>query len=133
MRLAPFADLVVLAGRVPSKQEARTWYLVEPAVVHGVTIPAGFLTDLASIPRFAAPWIDRAAWPWIEPGVLHDWRYASQGLDRRSADDEMLEVCADLDAPLAASCAMWLAVRIFGRRAWRNRATEGVNARIIDT
>lgn len=131
VRLAPFADVVALAGRTPTRQEARTWVLVHDVTIYGVTIPAGFLTDLASIPRFAAPWIDRAAWPWIRPGILHDFRYAQQTIERRDADDEMIELCADLDAPLAASCAMWLAVRAFGWWAWRRRAAEGVDARIL--
>ena len=131
IRLAPFADVVILAGRTPTRQEARTWVLVQDATINGVTIPAGFLTDLASIPRWAAPWIDKAAWPWIQPGVLHDWRYASQTIKRSHADEEMIELCAEVDAPLAASCAMWLAVRLFGWSAWRRRAAEGADARIL--
>lgn len=130
--LAPFADLVVLTGRTPTRQEARTWYTVRPTRVHGVEIPAGFLTDLASIPRWASPWIDRAAWPWIDIGVLHDWRYASQTTTRHAADLEMLDVAADTHAPPLASALMWLAVRAVGWRAWRSRGRDGLAARMID-
>jgi hypothetical protein len=83
-----------------------------------VVIPAGFVTDGASVPRLF--------WNLIPPlgkygqaAVVHDYLYRWQAYSRRRSDDALLE------AMWVSGCARWqyaaiyLAVRLFGAPAWK--------------
>lgn len=115
----------------PDRQELRTWVLTGDLEIDGVTIPAGFLTDLASVPRWATPLIDRTSWPWVAAGLVHDWRYVAHDTDRAAADAEMSDIARRHGATRTAALVAWIAVRLFGAGAWRRRGTEGVDARIL--
>lgn len=85
------------------------------------TVPAGFRTDLASIPQLAQAVIGR--WERHAPAaVLHDWLYAAQPVDRRDADRLFAEALFAAGVPLWKRAAMWMAVRAAGGRAWRRNS-----------
>jgi hypothetical protein len=115
----------------PDRQARRTWVLSTDTAIEGVVIPAGFLTDLASVPRWATPLIDRTAWPWVAAGIVHDFRYVAHETDRAAADAEMSDIARQLGASRRAAFAAWVAVRLFGRRAWQTRGAEGLNGRTL--
>lgn len=83
-----------------------------------VIVPAGFLTDLASVPR--------GLWPIVAPfgdhgqaAVLHDWLYHQcDQRGRKWADRQFLEAMAALGVGLVKRRVMWSAVRAFGWRRW---------------
>ena len=83
-----------------------------------IKVPAGFVTDLASVPRIfwniLPPFgvYDRAA-------VLHDWLYRNHIGARSTCDWILLEAMAELGTPLWARWAIYLNVRLFGWVAWR--------------
>lgn len=88
-----------------------------------VTIPAGFETDLASVPRLPFVW-------WFAGGratraaIVHDYLYVIRRPDRRTADRVFLEAMeAENDPPSAVKrWAMYQAVVWFGKSAWnKNR------------
>lgn len=87
-----------------------------------VYIPAGFVTDLASVPR--------VLWPFIPPhgrhtnaSILHDYLYRSGHRNgRRWADTQFYEAMVALETPRVRARVMWLCVRLFGRRAWRKKS-----------
>lgn len=90
-----------------------------------VTVPAGFVTDLASVPRFF--------WRIVPPfgkytpaAVVHDFLYSSQNLSRAMADAVFLEAMGVLGVPKWKRVSMYLAVRCFGWGPWR-RATLTVD------
>lgn len=105
-----------------------TWTLLEPLVYQadsGVTytVPAGFQTDFASVPRIPIAFIafgDRANLA----ATLHDWLYSKDKdgkhpvPDRETADKLLRE------ASLAQGVALWVAdglyegVRIGGQSHW---------------
>ena len=140
-RLSPFAELVRLAGRRPTAQEARTWVVAAPMVfvdhrrdVQVVyTLEEGFLTDLASVPWFVSWMIDPLSWPWVDAGVVHDAGYAVLAPDRATADRWFRDVArgeyGDGQAGAWAAWVAWVALRLFGLPAWRNNrarlAAEG--------
>lgn len=112
-----FETPLILRAHVPGE-----WVLFADLVWKGdmdVTVPRGFITDLASIPRLFRNILDvngrsrRAA-------VLHDWLYCVQSTTREEADLLFLQA-------LQAEQVGWLshvyyrAVRLGGRRAWGNR------------
>ncbi|MCX8016371.1 MAG: DUF1353 domain-containing protein [Rhodocyclaceae bacterium] len=108
---------------------ANRWRLAEPFEYHVgaypseevVRVPAGFETDLASIPRLF--------WPILPPqgryakaAILHDWLYAlgpaGDAAARRRADEIFLEAMAVLGCPAWQRRPIYWAVRLFGGAAF---------------
>jgi hypothetical protein len=87
---------------------------------HGdaITVPSGFVTDFASVPRFF--------WRLFPPtgkygkaAVIHDFLYAFNGVSRERADAIFLEAMTDLGVDSLTRHLLWLAVRGFGWVPWR--------------
>jgi hypothetical protein len=81
----------------------------------GVTVPAGFPTDFASVPRPLWP-IFPPAGPWCEAAVVHDYLYSSRACSRFLADALFRECMAHCGVPVWRRMLMYYAVRVFGRR-----------------
>lgn len=105
------SKLVLVAGR------ANRWRLARPLVFVGsasIAVPAGFETDLASVPRpfrnlFNVNGKSRRA------AVLHDWLYAgTHCYTRKQADRIFLEAMQSDGVGWAERNAMFSAVRAFG-------------------
>jgi len=112
--------------------EGTHWYTREDLIWIGdrrvqmeVTIPRGFVTDFASVPRVIWPLLPK----WGKyglPSVLHDFLYARGGteLDRKLADDAMLEAMEDMKESNLRAIIVHRALRRFGGRAWCNNAKQ---------
>lgn len=85
-----------------------------------VTVPAGYQTDLASIPA-AFQRVDPVDSPAARPGVIHDYLYTSHDLPRAQADRLFRRGLREEGVPLAQRLAMWLAVRMAGKAAYDQR------------
>ncbi|VXB26116.1 conserved hypothetical protein [Burkholderia sp. 8Y] len=106
------------------KDEPATWRLNEPLVYQSdvagqtFTVPAGFVTDLASTPRIPVVY-EIAGGAANMASVVHDFLYASHPVTRGVADSVLRE------ASLATGVAKWRArlmfygVRLFGARHWQ--------------
>lgn len=118
-------DLVELLAPL-TFHSTRNWWL--PKFQHYTnefTVPAGFVCDLASVPR----WLAWLAPSWMQTsgaGVLHDYLYRTGLLSRREADWLFYEALrAEPATGVVRATAMWLAVRVFGWGAWTcNRLSE---------
>lgn len=95
-----------------------------------VTVPAEFVTDFLSIPRwvravFRAVPILRRVFRHTETdnraAVVHDWLYQQRGVPRVLADAAFLAVYLGSDDSRFKALTYYLFVRLFGRRAWRKR------------
>lgn len=88
-------------------------------------IPAGFITDGASIPRFFWRFIGHPfEGEYIDVYVEHDHDYAVGKISRKKADQKLLD---GLKAKRAGYCkryAIYWAVRIFGARHYNNTEDE---------
>lgn len=98
-----------------------------------ITVPAGFITDLASIPRLVSGILPPDG-PWTKAAVIHDflygtkgtgnWRGHSSGLTRATpysraqADDVLREAMADRGVDRLRRNIIWAAVRAGGARGW---------------
>ena len=102
----------------PIPHSNRRWRVAEDWTAHGVTVPAGFDTDLASFPRVVEPIMHRNSWCWIAAGVLHDHAYRTHYSSRADADELLRSVAVAEGAPRWRARVVWLAVRLFGWRAW---------------
>ncbi len=108
--------------------EPRLWRLTTALVWTGtqgdrIAVPAGFLTDLATVPRFLH-WVVLPYGPYTRAAVLHDWllEQLAEG-DRtftsRDIDGMFRRVMQDLGTLWAVRWLMWTAVRwgaLFNRR-----------------
>lgn len=101
--------------------DGRLFELTEPLVYVGklgeFTVPVGFVTDFASIPR--------VFWPIVGPygrhtraAILHDWLYQSKIVSRSEADAIFRRAMKELGVEDWKRWGMWLALRTFGWWAW---------------
>lgn len=96
------------------------WY--RDAVTY-IEIPAGFKSDLASIPR--PLWCVLASPSDIAlEALFHDAAYSRQVVKRRVADQTLLSMMEDRKVPWAVRWTVYLGVRVGGWVAWRNHARE---------
>ncbi len=87
-------------------------------------IPAGFITDFASIPRLVWWVCPPATGLHRKASVVHDWIYNTPGvtLTRKQADGIFLEIMKSAGVPTWKRKAMYLAVRTFGGSSYKPRA-----------
>lgn len=77
------------------------------------TVPAGFVTDLASIPRI--PFLyDALAEVTIEPPVIHDYLYSKAIGTRAMADKVLLEAMEVTGVPWIKRKLIYAGVRVGG-------------------
>lgn len=75
-----------------------------------VIVPAGFQTDLASVPRLPVIYMlfgNRAR----QASVVHDYLYGSGEVSRKDADEVFYEAAVATGVPKWAAKAMWTGVR----------------------
>lgn len=113
---------------VCQKLTGRRFQLTTPLVyvTHDDTtlvVPAGFVTDLASIPRafyISTPPIG----DYDLPAVLHDWLYSEQFTSREAADAIFKDAMQDCGVGWYTRTKMFWAVRLFGRAIWASYAAD---------
>ena len=83
-----------------------------------ITVPAGFETDFASVPRIPfAYWL--AGNTAHGPAIVHDWLYRTHQVSRRQADAVFYEAMGAWGMMGWRRGLMWGAVRAFGWSPWR--------------
>lgn len=90
-----------------------------------VVVPAGFETDLASVPRIAqgVPGFEATGLS-RRPAVLHDYLYASGDVPRMEADRLFYVALRAEGVPEPTARIYYRAVRLFGGAPWaRHRAS----------
>ena len=87
-----------------------------------ITVPRGFETDFASVPRFFWRLLPPRG-KWSFAAAVHDFLYrvGLPGITRARADAIFLEVMQRCGVPKGHRWAMYVGVRVGGRRAWRGR------------
>lgn len=96
--------------------------LLEPLIRGDLTVPAGFESDGASVPRFFWRWVfppgDTHA---IRAAILHDYVYRThpEGWTREDADKLFLWTLIEDGVPAHHAVRAYLGVRLFGWIAWR--------------
>jgi len=99
------------------------WELAEPLTVkwrgQTITVPAGTVTDLASVPRLLR-WLVPAVGAWTRGSVIHDWAYGDypQGWSRADADAALYDLSRRDGTWPVMAWLLWAGVRIGGWAAW---------------
>lgn len=103
------------------------WKLLEDFDWYGITVPKGFITDFASIPR--AFWSILNPVGKIKPAALvHDFIYSKRGklddrtLSRKDCDKIFLKIMKTVGLSWFKRTTAYNAVRVFGGFAWRSGA-----------
>ncbi len=86
-----------------------------------VIVPAGFVTDLASIPRVFWSLLPRDG-AYTFPAIVHDYLYWTQRHSRDTADAVLRYGMDDMKVSSAVTLAIHTAVRVGGGRAWAKNA-----------
>lgn len=112
-----------LTNLVVEKYNEDKWILMESLIYRSrllqkrITVPMGFVTDFASVPRIPIlySWFgDRAH----RESVIHDYLYQTHLFDRLTADAVFLEAMKARKKNILLRNAMFLGVRFGGMRAY---------------
>lgn len=107
-------------GMPLSNREGRQLYQLDKDLIYQsdvagatFTVPVGFVTDFASIPRlpFVYFLLNGIA---DEPGVVHDFLYSTATIDRAMADQVLKEACLLFGVSRWKAEAIYLGVRVGG-------------------
>ena len=86
-----------------------------------VTVPRGFVTDLASIPPLLFP-VLRADGEYAQAAIVHDYLYWFQTTTREYADEVFKIAMRDLEVSPVQMISIYDAVRGLGQSAWDTNA-----------
>lgn len=111
-----------------SLRQVSEWRLAKPLKVefseiqtgdtYEITVPEGFITDLASVPR-PLRWVASVTGIWNRPAVLHDYLYEhSLCFEQADADAIFRDWMAELGVSWPLRNLMWAGVRTFGWTKW---------------
>lgn len=98
--------------------EWRQWRIDEPLTFQGVTVPAGFISDGASVPR--PLWWFLPQWGrYSSAAIVHDYLCRSLdegialGLTRRDADRIFYDGMIECGVNITIRWLMWVSVRLY--------------------
>jgi hypothetical protein len=99
------------------------WIVVQPLVYQSdvakqtITVPFGFQTDLASVPRLPLVY-DLCGDTASQAAIVHDYLYSTHLVDRATADAVLREASVVKGVPAWRRWLMWAGVRIAGGARW---------------
>lgn len=83
-----------------------------------ITVPRGFTTDFASVPRLFWTILPPDG-TYTQAAVLHDFLYHTQQYSRKRSDEIFLEAMAVLKVWWVRRRIIYMAVRLFGWIPWK--------------
>jgi len=111
--------------RLEGLSEPDEWAVLAPVVwLEGqlrIEVPAGFVTDLASIPRELRGMFDVNG-PARRPGVLHDFLYCARHISRLEADELLYRALVAEGMSEFTAKFYFFGVRAGGQVHWDTRA-----------
>jgi hypothetical protein len=82
-----------------------------------VDVPAGFVTDLASVPWYLWNWLPNDGL-YLHAAIIHDWLYWDQARGRNEADNVLWIDMTDLKVGYLTRQAIYQGVHLRGQGAW---------------
>lgn len=83
-----------------------------------LVVPAGFVTDFASVPRLPVVYL-AAGGKGERAAVVHDWLYSTESVERATADAVLREALLSCGYSPALASTFYAAVRTFGASHWK--------------
>ncbi|MDV7209879.1 DUF1353 domain-containing protein [Azotobacter beijerinckii] len=115
-----FSGPLDLRAHRPDEWLLLTAITYTPRAGRSITVPAGFITDLASIPALLRPIFDSNDES-RQPAVLHDWLYCRKETTREEADGLFREALERAGVGFVRRWAMYAGVRAGGWLYWGRR------------
>lgn len=106
------------------------WILLKDAVWEigntgvTITVPAGFMTDLASSPRIAWPFGLSPTETYTGAAIIHDYLYWTGICSRPQSDNLFLIAMKESKVPQAQMLAAYKAVDLLGQSAWQENENQ---------
>lgn len=124
-------------GKYVDKWQTQAAFSVTLKDGRRVTVPAGFVYDKASVPRFVWAYIPRDDKDIVDAALVHDYLYTVQKIEgkwipRETADAVFLELMERAGARLDKRRLAYRAVRCFGWRFWNPRGRDRHNPFVVD-
>lgn len=91
--------------------------------VEAIVVPAGFVTDFASIPAFLQGFLPPAG-PYRDPAVIHDFLYWDQRCSKTQSDNLFFIAMSESRTDRHLATAITEVVSAAGAKAWANNAFE---------
>lgn len=88
-----------------------------------ITVPAGFVTDFASVPWYAQSVISVLGKHSV-PAVVHDFLYWEQACTREQSDNILAEAMKEYDSPWYQISTVYWSVRAGAGSAWNESAED---------
>ena len=130
-RVAIGRFLTRLRIETASDQDDGKWIVLSPLVYQSgvagmeIAVPAGFETDLASVPRLPfVYWLTGGTS--VEAAVVHDYLYSTHLVCRKMADAVLREASAATGVPAWRRWLMWAGTRIGGASRWEPGQTTAI-------
>jgi Protein of unknown function (DUF1353) len=82
-----------------------------------VSVPAGFVTDLTSVPWYLWSWLPNDG-PYMHAAIIHDWLYWNQRGTRGDADDILNNDMTDLKVGFLTRQTIYRTVQLRGGSSW---------------
>lgn len=112
----PFADAKYWVLKKPLEYEIRNTGAV-------ITVPAGFVTDFASIPNALCRVLPKTG-RYLAAAIVHDYLYWNQSCSREQAD-RILDIAMDEShVDFLTRKAIYTGVRVGGSFAWNSNTAE---------
>ena len=129
--LAPTKDFVGPPAPIVPFADWNFYYLTNKLEWHpdndvstAITVPKGFVTDLASVPRVFWSFLPPAA-RYSYPAIIHDFLYWFQPYERSTADHILKEAMEEMRVPSTQIFAIYNAVSLAGGVAWASNFATG--------
>jgi hypothetical protein len=111
----PLHITVPFDGLLEVREDGDYWQLIRPLVYTGArdtwTVPAGFRTDLASVPRLLT-WLVPKAGVHNRAAVVHDYLCRRPDVSFRDADGVLRRISRELGVSPQRRWLMWAGVRV---------------------
>ena len=101
----------------------KTFYYEIKATKKKIAVPAGFVTDFASVPALAQGLIPRLG-PHSVAAIIHDYLYWDQSCTRLEADNIMVQIMKEYGSSWATRALVYRALRLGGGSSWQQNKID---------
>ena len=121
------SDLKLIRYREPKPENRKRFIIYEDCRVTAcledkileITVPAGFDTDLASIPKLVPKWIISKVDAHLEAAIVHDWLYRTGRYSKEISDLIFLAGMEAAGVNKFTRTSMYKAVKWFGGSSYK--------------
>jgi len=106
--------------KVEPTDKSRNWKVVEDFKCGDIIVPAGFITDGASIPR-GLRWLFPHGGRKFVAAVVHDYLYRNKAGTRLEADELFFRLMIHNGVPTWRAQMLFMGVRLGGWLTWQRK------------